>query len=195
MQNFGADTTKDVIREITGIKVDKYVEFDFEAFTDIVDYLGGINVEVDKKLVDERYPTSDYGYKTVTFTPGIEKMNGERALEYARSRKSTNDFDRNLRQQKIILSLKNKIDGFNVIENIDFFLNAYNEVESHLQTDLNFLEGIQIYDQYRNYQINAGNILSSENYLYSSKSLTGQFILLPVKNTFLPFQQKLFEII
>ncbi len=195
MEFFGAAKTEEIIKEVTGITVDKYVQFNFTAFIDIVDYLDGINVQIDEKITDYNYPTPGGGVKTVIFEPGIEKMSGERALEYARSRKSTSDFDRSLRQQKIILAIKNRLDTVGTLENIDFFLKAFNKIQENLQTDLNFLEAIQIYDTYKNNEIYAGNILSNENYLYSSRSTTGQSILLPKDGDFIRFQQKLQEMI
>jgi anionic cell wall polymer biosynthesis LytR-Cps2A-Psr (LCP) family protein len=122
-------------------------------------------------------------------------MDGARALEYARSRKSTSDFDRSLRQQKIIISLKEKIKSLNVMNNIQLYINAYQSLSANLDSDLNILDGIQMFEKYKNFQISAGNILDNQNFLYSSKSLTGQFILLPKDQSFQDFQQKILEII
>ncbi len=192
---YGIEKMEEIVKEVTGIKADKYVLFDFKTFTDFVDYLGGINVQIEKQLTDANYPTGGFGHKTVTFEPGIEAMNGERALEYARSRKSTSDFDRSLRQQKIILAIKNKLDSVDALEDVNFYLNAYKLVRENIETDLNVFEAIQTYQTYKNTQIFAGNILSNENFLYSSRSLTGQSILLPKEGDFLQFQQKILEII
>jgi LCP family protein required for cell wall assembly len=195
MEFFGAAKTEEIIKQVTGITVDKYVQFNFTAFTGIVDYLGGVNVQIDEKIADYNYPTASGGVKTVVFEPGIERMEGERALEYARSRKSTSDFDRSLRQQKVILALKNKLDTVGTLENLDFYLKAYQLIQNNLQTDLNFLEALQIYDTYKGNEIYAGNILSNANFLYTSRSTTGQSILLPKNGDFTEFQQKLQEMI
>jgi LCP family protein required for cell wall assembly len=95
-----------------GIPIDGYVMIDFAAFTKIVDALGGIDVEVPKVLHDTRYPDprpgDPYAYKTVHFDAGEQHMDGARAIEYARSRMSTSDFDRAKRQQMILLAIRRK---------------------------------------------------------------------------------------
>jgi LCP family protein required for cell wall assembly len=196
MEFYGVSKTEELIQKITGIKPDKYLELDFQAFKDIIDSIGGVDIQIDKAIVDKSYPNeNNNGYRTVKFDPGWEKMDGARALEYARSRKSTSDFDRSLRQQKIIISLKEKIKSLNVMNNIQLYINAYQSLSANLDSDLNILDGIQMFEKYKNFQISAGNILDNQNFLYSSKSLTGQFILLPKDQSFQDFQQKILEII
>ncbi|MEJ2208774.1 MAG: LCP family protein [Anaerolineae bacterium] len=95
-----------------GIPVDGYVMLDFHAFEDIVDALGGIEVDVQEPLHDTRYPDprpgDPHAYKTIHFDAGVQHMDGQRALEYARSRMSTSDFDRARRQQQILLAVREK---------------------------------------------------------------------------------------
>lgn len=192
---YGIDKISTIVEKITGIKPDKHIVFNFKSFTDLVDSLGGVDIEVDKKIVDNSYPTSDKKYKVVTFEPGLQKMDGERALEYARSRKSTSDFDRSERQQKIIIALKEKLKSAGVLTNIQFLVQTYENISSNFSSNLTALEAIQAFDSYKNYQISAGNVLSNENFLYSSKSTTGQSILLPKSGNYLDLQQKILEII
>jgi polyisoprenyl-teichoic acid--peptidoglycan teichoic acid transferase len=95
-----------------GIPLDGYLLVDFSAFVKIVDALGGVDVDVPKTLHDTRYPDpkpeDPYGSKTVHFAPGLQHMDGTQAIEYARSRMSTSDFDRAKRQQLILLALRKK---------------------------------------------------------------------------------------
>jgi hypothetical protein len=92
---------------------------DFSAFVKIVDTLGGIDVNVPSKLHDTMYPDPQpgdpYGYKSIHFDPGWQHMDGQRALEYARSRMSTSDFDRARRQQLILLAIREKALSLNLI--------------------------------------------------------------------------------
>jgi LCP family protein required for cell wall assembly len=94
------------------IPVDAYVMIDFRTFVQAVDTLGGIDVDVPKALHDTRYPDpgpgDPYAYKTVHFDPGRQHMNGQQALEYARSRMSTSDFDRARRQQQILVAIRTR---------------------------------------------------------------------------------------
>jgi LCP family protein required for cell wall assembly len=99
--------------------IDYYVMVDFKAFEKIIDTLGGIDVDVPKTLHDTKYPDprpgDPYAYKTIHFDPGPQHMDGARALEYARSRMSTTDFDRAGRQQLILLAIREKALGLNLI--------------------------------------------------------------------------------
>ena len=196
MEKYGIEKTEEIIQQITGIKPNKYLQLNFTAFKEIIDSTGGIDIQIDKSFSDDKYPNdSNNGYQTVAFTSGMEKMDGSRALQYARSRKSTDDFDRALRQQKILIATKEKIKTMDVMNNVQFYIGAFQSLAKNINTDLNILEGIQMFEQTKKYDIAAGNILSNENYLYSSTSLTGQSILLPKQSNFLSFQKKLLEII
>jgi len=98
-----------MLEQILGIKINYYATIDFWWFKDIIDTLGGITVDVPESFSDSTYPTKDNGYMTVSFTSGVQNMNGETALEYARSRHSTSDFSRSLRQQIIMKAIIDKI--------------------------------------------------------------------------------------
>jgi LCP family protein required for cell wall assembly len=95
-----------------GIPLDAYLMLDFQTFERIVDALGGIEVDVPETLHDTQYPDprpgDPYAFKTIHFDPGRQHMDGRRALEYARSRMSTSDFDRAQRQQRILLAVRER---------------------------------------------------------------------------------------
>jgi LCP family protein required for cell wall assembly len=89
-----------------GIPIERYVRIDFSGFEGVVDALGGVDVVVDCPLYDEliyRY------FQVYTLEPGAYHMNGEQALYYARSRKTTSDFDRARRQQRVLLAIRKRV--------------------------------------------------------------------------------------
>jgi LCP family protein required for cell wall assembly len=102
-----------------GIPIDYYVMVDFQGFEKIIDTLGGIEVDVPKELHDAKYPDpkprDPHAYKTIHFNPGLQQMDGVRALEYARSRMSTSDFDRAKRQQHILLAIRERALNLNLL--------------------------------------------------------------------------------
>jgi LCP family protein required for cell wall assembly len=108
----GPALLKSTIEVNFGIPIDGYLMVDFQAFEGIVDTLGGIDVDVPKTLHDTRYPApkpgDPYAFKTIHFDPGWQHMDGKQALEYARSRMSTSDFDRAKRQQLILLAVRER---------------------------------------------------------------------------------------
>ena len=88
--------------------VDRFLQLDFATFVRAVDALGGIEVDVPAPIVDIEYPTPDYGVTTIRFDPGVQKMDGERALTYVRTRHSDGDFGRSARQLQVLQALAAK---------------------------------------------------------------------------------------
>lgn len=108
----GPDLLKATMEANFGVPIDGYLMVDFYLFEEIVDRLGGIEIDVPRVLHDARYPDprpgDPYAFKTIHFDPGRQQMDGKRALEYARSRMSTTDFDRAKRQQLILLAIRER---------------------------------------------------------------------------------------
>jgi anionic cell wall polymer biosynthesis LytR-Cps2A-Psr (LCP) family protein len=167
---------------MTGLHIDKYVIFDLQAFQKLIDELGGIEVNVLKKLVDNAYPGEGVSYIKVSFNQGIQTMDGAKALKYARSRESTSDFDRSGRQQIIINAVAAKLKAMDFIRRLDLATNLYNKIIAYIETDINLLEAISYYGSYNDYKINLGNIMSTQNILKSSKNEKGQYILKTKEN-------------
>jgi len=92
-QGGGPERVKQTIYQNLGIPIDYYVRVDFQGFMKIIDTVGGVDIDVECPLPD------------IKLLPGMHHMNGEEALRYARSRKSTNDFDRGRRQRKVLMAL------------------------------------------------------------------------------------------
>jgi len=92
-----------------GVPVHQYVRVDFDGFRAIVDAVGGVDVVVEKAIVDNAYPTEDYGTMRIEIPAGPQRMDGETALRYARSRHGSSDFDRAERQQQILIALARRL--------------------------------------------------------------------------------------
>lgn len=96
------------VQQELGRPVDRYLLLDFATFVRAVDALGGVEVDVPAPIVDAEYPTTDYGVTTIRFDPGLQVMDGERALVYVRTRHSDGDFSRSMRQLQVLQSLAAK---------------------------------------------------------------------------------------
>jgi polyisoprenyl-teichoic acid--peptidoglycan teichoic acid transferase len=105
----GPDLAVQTISADFGIPIQYYARVDFNGFQEMVDAVGGVVIDVDWPVKDDEYPTPDYGYQRIYFGPGPQMMTGEQALEYARSRHGTSDFNRAGRQQKVIVSVRNRV--------------------------------------------------------------------------------------
>jgi cell envelope-related transcriptional attenuator len=101
-----------------GMRVDYVVQIDFDGFAALIDALGGITIDVPRRIVDENYPTADYGVMRVEFEPGPQRMDGARALIYARTRHADNDFGRTERQQQVVQAIVQEIQRRNWLERI-----------------------------------------------------------------------------
>jgi len=103
-----------------GIRPDYYISVGLDAFAQLIDSLGGIDVQVAKTLTDLR---GDLGYYTIP--AGLNHMDGYTALWYVRSRYSTNDFDRTRRQQEVIQALAAHMISINAFESADEIYEIY----------------------------------------------------------------------
>ena len=101
----GPDLAMRTVAETFGVPVDRYVRVDFDAFSAVVDAAGGVEVVVEERIVDHAYPTEDYGTTRIEIPAGRQRMGGERALQYVRSRHGSSDFDRAERQQQVMRAL------------------------------------------------------------------------------------------
>lgn len=88
-----------------GVPVDRWARLDFNGFRAIVDAAGGVDIDVPRRIVDNAYPTEDYGVMRIEFPAGPQHMDGETALRYVRTRHGSSDFDRAARQQQVVLAL------------------------------------------------------------------------------------------
>ncbi|MFC1655275.1 LCP family protein [Patescibacteria group bacterium] len=167
------------IHMITGATIDKHVILDFAAFEKIVDILGGIDLYVREPIHDNAFPTADNGYTVYSIEEGSHHLDGEEALRYARSRKSTSDFDRSKRQHQVIQAIRVKLKMLDILADLDKAIEIYETVVAGIDTNIDVFEALYYMDNYQNYAIESGNVISSQNFLYSTKSVNGQYILLP----------------
>ncbi|MBE6796424.1 MAG: LytR family transcriptional regulator [Ruminococcaceae bacterium] len=108
----GANLLIQTIEQNFGIKIDDYATVDFEMFTDLVDALGGIEVEVTENEADYINNRHRYGneVKPDYFESGESvHLNGYQALWYSRIRKLDSDFMRTERQRKVITAIFEKV--------------------------------------------------------------------------------------
>jgi LCP family protein required for cell wall assembly len=83
-----------------------WIAVDSNAFTALIDDVGGIQINIPSALDDPTYPVGDEGRTThIHFDAGQQTLNGTRALEYARSRLSTSDADRQRRQELVLVAI------------------------------------------------------------------------------------------
>ena len=128
----GPNLIKQTIEQNLGVRVHYFVRGGFDAFRRSTDILGGIQVDVDCALYEQDF-YDDYGHATLNFQPGLQTMDGVTALRYARSRYTTNDYDRGRRQRKVLLAMWDKATSLNLLPK---WPELYKEIQDSIQTDL-----------------------------------------------------------
>ncbi|HEY88141.1 MAG TPA: LCP family protein [Thermoflexia bacterium] len=99
----------ETVEQNLGIELDHYVRVNFQAFINIVNEIGGIDIYVEETIDDPFYPDTRHGYDPLYIEAGQHNFEGEIALKYARTRHSgQGDFDRARRQQQVILAILDK---------------------------------------------------------------------------------------
>ncbi|HUF52212.1 MAG TPA: LCP family protein [Dehalococcoidia bacterium] len=106
----GGQLAIDTIEHNFGIPIDHYIVMNWASFIEIIDELGGIDVDVPEYAYDPAYSDCSFcsDVYPVEFVQGPEHMDGDRALAYARIRKSDNDYKRIERQQIVMRAVATK---------------------------------------------------------------------------------------
>lgn len=150
----GPALAKKTVQEALGIPVHYYIRINFTGFERMIDAIGGITIDVPRHIYDSAYPDNNYGTYVVEFQPGIQQMNGKRALEYARTRHDSSDFDRMQRQQQVIMAVRDKALSLNIpLSSIPELLQIAGD---SILTDLNLREILALAEMART--LSSGNI-------------------------------------
>lgn len=132
----GAALAKSTVSKLLGVPVDHFVLINFQGFQTLIDQLGGIKVDVPEEIYDPAYPTTDYGTIEVRFRAGLQYMDGERALIYARTRHADSDFGRNQRQQLVLMSIFNRIRERDLLQQLTSLDDYTGALRGYVKTDM-----------------------------------------------------------
>ncbi|HLO11955.1 MAG TPA: LCP family protein [Pseudoneobacillus sp.] len=130
----GISSTIDTVEGLLDIPVDYYVKMNFEAFIDVVESLGGVDVNVTKNI-DEM--DSKDRHHAIILHPGFQTLNGEEALAYARTRKIDSDIERGKRQQEILKAIVSKASS---AKSVTKYAKVIEAIGENMETDLSFDE-------------------------------------------------------
>ncbi len=197
--NSGGRVMAENLSQLLDLEIHYYAVVDFTGFEKIIDEFGGVEVEVERDLIDYRYPIKgkEYVYpienrfETLKIKKGLRQMDGELALKYARSRHALgiegSDFARSRRQQKIITALKEKVFELNTFLNpkrISALLDAY---QNHIRTNLTIGEIIRLAKLGREVEANSVinyTLSDGPSGLLYPKIINESYVLLPKNNDF-----------
>lgn len=143
-QGGGPGLLKRTIEHNIGIPIDRYARVDLEGFIKIVDALGGVTVAVSCPVHDafiDQQLTGEDELGVIELDAGVHHLDGLTALRYARSRRSTADFDRAERQQDLLRSLAEQNLNWELLPKLPELWGALNE---SVETDLTLPELIHL---------------------------------------------------
>ncbi len=165
---YGMDRLLKDISWITSMRVKRYLSIDMFAFIKVIDILGGIDVTLEKDLVDPTYKTKDFSrWSYLSYRKGTHHLNGVQALRVVRSRNYTSDFDRAKRQQRVVKALNDKLNSLSIVD----MKRVYNLLQTFFQyvdTNLSPIELITVFSRLRDYRVDFQNVLDKTNVLKSS---------------------------
>lgn len=212
----GGNMAKKVISDVIGIPIDFYISIDFQGFVQAIDVLGELDVSVPITFEDKFYPVKglenelcgkspeemqrihalysgfelekqfECRYETLHFDAGLNKMDGETALKFVRSRHSAEhggDFARSTRQSAVLSAAINKLTNLGVINHVPEF---YEKLSTFVKTDIKLddvLDYVEAYGDPTKYKTHSLG-LTTDNTLINKTSHDGQYILAPKSGDF-----------
>ena len=177
----GAPLAVETVEYNLGVRIDHYVVVEFEAFVTLVDEIGGIDVYVPREIYDPTFPDNNYGYDPFYMPAGMQHMDGETALKYARTRHADNDYERARRQQAVLFAIRDKVLSLDMLPTLIQRAPAlYATLSDSITTDMTLEEmiGLALLAQ----DIPRENIRSAvidSNYVISYTTAQGASVLIP----------------
>ena len=129
----GYNGLKAILGNLYGLDIKYFVEVNFDGFKKIVDALGGVTINVQIPVVDDHFPAARGDLQRLYIPAGMQHMDGAAALQYARSRHTSSDFDRGARQQRVLVSLREQTNLATILPAIDALTAA---VKGSFTTDM-----------------------------------------------------------
>ena len=128
----GVEKARAVMEDLTGVDIDNYVIVDFEGFEKVIDAMGKVRVDVGKGVFPDHWNMGE----------GFERLNGHKALKYARYRGTPGaDLDRIDHQQKLLAALRRQALRWDTVTRLPEIIRVTNE---NVNTDLGILQVIPL---------------------------------------------------
>ena len=180
----GAELARQTVSQTLGIPIQYYVETNFAGFSQMVDAVGGLDINVAQALSDPEYPCDDNQYKScgLSIPAGQQHTDGATTLKYVRCRKGTcgNDFGRAERQQQVITELIQQVLQPRHLLNPVTMTNLAAAITQNVKTDMSVNQMLQF-----GYAFRKATKLPVINIVFST-SLGGYLVSAPGSSDLLP---------
>jgi LCP family protein required for cell wall assembly len=189
----GAQLAMQTVEYNLGVPVNDYVLVDFGAVIEGIDAIGGIDIDVPFEIYDPTFPDMNYGYSPLYVPAGMQHMDGETALKYARTRHQDNDFQRAQRQQQVIMAVRQKVLGLGLPGLLGQAPFLYQRLSSGIRTDLSLEQIISLATTSAG--ISSENIRTAvldQDYVMPYVTPQGASVLVPLNDRIAPLIEDLF---
>ena len=178
------------VEQVLGIEINYFAQVDFGAFIRFVDELGGVKIDLPKKIKIDPIVGDPIKLK-----PGRQVLSGELALAYARARNTSGgDLDRAIRQQQVIIAIRERLlhpDDLSLL--ISKAPALYTEIASGVQTNMSLEELIKLAvlaQKVPEENISRGAISAQE--VIFAESPDGQSVLVPLPEKIRQLRDEIF---
>lgn len=185
----------ETVEGLLGVPIDYFVTVNFDAFVEVVDLIGGIVVDVEETIDDPDYPDRCYGFDPFHIEAGEQRLDGQDALKYARTRATFGgDVDRANRQQAVILAVLDQVVQLDMIPQlIGQAPQLWQTLQENVRTNLSLDEAMQMallmQDIPRNRITTA---VIDYNYVYNETTPDGRQVLVPIRDDIRELRNTLF---
>lgn len=156
----GVDCMQRTIENFTGIDIDYYVKMNFKGVVNLVDALGGIDVDVPFKFCEQN-SDRQFGNSTICLNTGMQHLNGEQSLALARHRKTLalGDIQRGLNQQLVIEGMLKKLSAIDSLDKVNDLLNT---VSKNMDTNISTNQILSFYNVGKNILIKSAHTTTDD---------------------------------
>lgn len=136
----GHKLTQQAVEGLLGIKIDHHIMINIAGFKKIIDAIGGVTIDVEKRMYYND-PYDDNGGLVINLRAGVQRMDGDTAIQYVRYRDEEGDIGRVERQQKFIKAVLREVASPSVITKIPAIIR---EVSSAIESDMSTSEMLNL---------------------------------------------------
>ncbi|WP_425059128.1 Polyisoprenyl-teichoic acid--peptidoglycan teichoic acid transferase TagU [Sporomusa carbonis] len=133
----GHSLSQRAVEDLLGIPMDYYAIINFAAFNKIVDAVGGVTIDVEKRM----YYEDPYDNLLIDLKPGVQKLDGRTAIQYVRYRDEEGDIGRIKRQQQFIKAMLKEVTSPFILPRLPGIIR---EVNSAVKTDMTTAEMLNL---------------------------------------------------
>lgn len=132
----GHKLTQQTVEKLLGVKIDHYILIDTRSFERIVNAIGGVDIDVEKRMYYED-PWDDNGGLVIDLYPGEQHLDGDKAIQYVRYRDGEGDIGRIGRQQKFMQAVLEKLITPEILPKLPKLVE---EISAAVETDMSVSE-------------------------------------------------------